>query len=289
MADITKEILKNLPEGKISDVNFEGANIVLYTKERDFFLNNNGVIKRIVDNIKKRVELRPDPSITMDMEEAEKIIRGLIPEEAGIEMVIFDPQRSRVIVEAEKPGLAIGKQGAILREIRTQTLWVPLVRRKPAIRSKLIENIRAVLYQHSDYRRKFLDKVGHRIYDGWLREKKHEWIRVSYLGGARQVGRSCLFLQTPESRILLDCGINVASDDEAYPLLEAPEFNIKDLDAVIVSHAHLDHSGFVPYLFKYGYRGPVYCTAPTRDVMALLQLDLIKIAKNDGKEPVYTA
>ncbi|HLG31077.1 MAG TPA: KH domain-containing protein, partial [Candidatus Brocadiales bacterium] len=214
MADITKEILKNLPENKISDINFEGANIVLYTKDKDFFLNNNGMIKRIVDNIKKRVELRPDPGITMDMEEAEKIIRSLIPEEAGIDQVIFDSQRSRVIIEADKPGLAIGKQGSLLRDIRTQTLWVPLIRRKPAIRSKLIENIRAVLYQHSDYRRKFLDKVGHRIYDGWRREKKNEWIRLTYLGSGRQVGRSCIFLQTPESRVLLDCGINVASDEK---------------------------------------------------------------------------
>src|SRR3989338_9137700 len=214
MADITKEIIKNLPENKISDVNFEGANIVLYTKDKDFFLNNNGLIKRIVDNIKKRVELRPDPSITMEMEEAEKVIRTIIPEEAGVDQVIFDSQRSRAIIEAEKQGLSIGKQGAILRDIRTNTLWVPLIRRKPAIRSKLIENIRGVLYQNSDYRRKFLDKVGHRIYDGWLREKKEEWISVSYLGGARQVGRSCLFLQTPESRVLLACGINIASDKE---------------------------------------------------------------------------
>src|SRR3989339_12697 len=289
MADITKEILKNLPEGKISDVNFEGANIVLYTKDRDFFLNNNGVIKRIVDNIKKRVELRPDPSITMDMEEAEKIIRSIIPEEAGVDQVIFDSQRSRVIIEADKPGLAIGKQGSLLRDIRTQTLWVPLISRKPAIKSKIIENIRAVLYQYSDYRRKFLDKVGHRIYDGWLREKKEEWIRVSYLGGGRQVGRSCLFLQTPESRILLDCGINVASEENAYPYLEAPEFDIKQLDAVIISHSHIDHSGFVPYLFKYGYRGPVYCTAPTRDVSALLALDYVKIQRSDGKDPIYTS
>ena len=289
MVDITKEILKNLPENKISDVNFEGANIVLYTKDKDFFLNNNGVIKKIVDNIKKRVELRPDPSITMDMEEAEKIIRGLIQEEAGIEMVIFDPQRSRVIIEAEKPGLAIGKQGTILRDIRTQTLWVPLIRRKPAIRSKLIENIRAVLYQHSDYRRKFLDKVGHRIYDGWRREKKNEWIRLTYLGSGRQVGRSCIFLQTPESRVLLDCGINVASDDKPYPYLDAPEFDINELDAVILSHAHIDHCGFIPYLFKYGYKGPVYCTEPSRDVAALLLLDYIKIQRADGRDPIFTS
>src|SRR3989338_11396994 len=118
MADIVKEIMKNLPESKISDVNFEGANIVLYTKDNDFFLNNNGIIKRVVDSIKKRVELRPDPSITMDVEEAEKVIRSIIPEEAGVDQVIFDTQRSRVIIEADKPGLSIGKQGAILREIR---------------------------------------------------------------------------------------------------------------------------------------------------------------------------
>src|SRR3989339_1521569 len=228
MADIIKEILSNLPDGKISEANFEAANIVLYTKDKDFFLNNNGVIKKIVDSIKKRVELRPDPSITMDMEKAEKEIKSIIPEEAGADSVNFDPQRSRVIIEAEKPGLAIGKQGAILRDIRAKTLWVPLISRKPAIKSKIIENIRAVLYQNSDYRRKFLDKAGHRIYDGWIREKKHEWIRLTYLGSGRQVGRSAILLQTPESRILLDCGVNVASDDqEAYPMLECPEFNIE--------------------------------------------------------------
>ena len=77
MADIIKEILKNLPENKISDVNFEGANIVLYTKHKDFFLDNNGMIKRVVDDIKKRVELRPDPSITMDIEKAEKTIKKM--------------------------------------------------------------------------------------------------------------------------------------------------------------------------------------------------------------------
>ncbi|MEK6808990.1 MAG: beta-CASP ribonuclease aCPSF1, partial [Nanoarchaeota archaeon] len=289
MVEIIKEILRQLPENKISDAAFEAANIVLYTKDQEFLLDNNGAIKRVVDNIKKRVELRPDPSITMAQEIAEKEIRRIIPEEAGIDYIIFDSQRSRVIIEAEKPGLAIGKQGSFLREIRAKTLWVPVIRRKPAIRSKLIEDIKAVLYQNSEYRRKFLDKTGHRIYDGWIREKKNEWVRLSCLGGGRQVGRSCFFLQTPESRVLLDCGINVASDTEAYPYLDAPEFDIKELDALIVSHSHLDHSGFVPYLYKYGYRGPTYCTAPTRDVMALMQLDLIKIAKNEGKDPIYTS
>ncbi len=290
MSKIIKEIMKDIPSNKISSAVFEGANIVLYTKDKDYFFNHGDSIKNIVNKIKKRIELRPDPAITMKIEEAEKEIRKIIPEEAAIAQVIFDAERSRVIIEAEKPGLAIGKQGSLLREVRTKTLWIPLIRRTPALRSQLIENIRLVLYQNSDYRRKFLDKTGHRIYDGWIREKKHEWVRLTYLGGGRQVGRSCILLQTPESRILMDCGIDVAANSSnAYPFLEAPEFNIKELDAVIISHAHLDHCGFLPYLFKFGYRGPVYCTSPTRDVMALLQLDLIKIMRTEGKEPLYTS
>ena len=289
--EITKEILKYIPEGKVSEVFFEGANIVLYTKKKEFFLDNGGIIKSIVDQIKKRIELRPDPSICMEMEKAEKAIKKLVPEEAKLGNIIFDPQRSIVIIEAEKPGVAIGKDGELLQEIKKKTLWVPIIRRTPTIRSPLIENIREVLYQNNDYRRKFLHKTGERIYNGWLRrQKKEEWIRITYLGSGREVGRSCILLQTPESRILLDCGMNVGADtqEEAYPYLEAPEFNISQLDAVIISHSHLDHSALLPYLFKFGYRGPVYCTAPTRDIMALLQLDFVKIQRDEGKEPIYS-
>lgn len=290
MGTIIDEIKKDLPADKISDAGFEGANITLYTTDKDFFLGNSGVVKQLVDKYKKRIELRPDPSITMKPEKAKEIIMNLIPTEAGIDNILFDTQRSQVVIEADKPGLAIGKQGSILREIREKTLWIPFIKRQPALKSKIIDNIKAVLYENSEWRRKFLNKVGHRIYDGWLRGKKEEWIRITYLGGARQVGRSCLYLQTPESRILLDCGIDVAGvGQHAYPYLDAPEMKIDELDAVICSHAHLDHSGLIPYLFKFGFDGPIYCTAPTRDVMALLQLDLVKIVKNEGKEPLYTS
>lgn len=288
MADIIKEIIKLLPSPeKISDAVFEGANIVLYTKDKEFFLDNNGTIREIVNQIKKRIELRPDPSICLEMEKAKELISKIIPQETLMDNIIFDPQRSMVIIEAEKPGLVIGKQGSILKEIREKTMWVPLIKRTPPIRSTLIENIRSVLYQNSDQRRKFLNKVGHRIYDGWIRGKKEEWIRITYLGSGRQVGRSCMLLQTPESRILLDCGMDVANEDSAYPYLEAPEFKINELDAVVVSHAHLDHCALIPYLIKFGYEGPIYCTTPTRDVMALLQLDFVKIQRGEGKEPMY--
>ena len=185
MPDILKEIMKILPEGKISDAAFEGANIVLYTKDKDYFLDNQGTIRNAVQTFKKRIEVRPDPSICMEMEKAEKLIKELIPEEAGAQEFIFDAPRSQLIIHADKPGLVIGKQGEILKEIRSRTLWVPLIHRLPPIRSKLIESIRSVLYENADYRKKFLDRVGHRIYDGWIREKKHEWIRLSFLGASR--------------------------------------------------------------------------------------------------------
>ena len=290
MGDIIKEILSYLPESKVSDAVFEGANIVLYTKDLDFFLDNGGIIKDIVNKIKKRIELRPDPSCTMDEEKAEKTIKEILPEDSGIGNIIFDPQRSQVIIEVERPGVAIGKSGELLRDIKEKTHWVPLIKRTPAIRSLLIENIRSVLYQNSDYRRKFLNSIGHRIYDGWIRGKKNEWVRVSFLGGARQVGRSCILVQTPESRVMMDCGINVAAEGEnMYPQMDAPELKIDEIDAVIVSHAHLDHSGLIPLLFKYGYRGPVYCTEATRDLMSLLQLDFVKIQQSEGKDPIYTS
>lgn len=281
--------MKHLSKDDISDAAFEGANIVLYTKKREYFLDDRGEIKAVVRAIKKRVELRPDPSMVMDEEDAKKRVREIIGEEAGISQIFFEPMRSIVTIEVEKPGVAIGKKGENLQQIKEETLWVPVIKRTPAIRSDIIEGIRGVLYEHSDYRRKFLHKTGERIYNGWLRQKKEEWIRVTYLGAARQVGRSAILLQTPESRVLLDCGIDPANGANPYPYLEAPEFRINELDAVIVTHAHLDHSGMIPYLFKFGYRGPVYCTAPTRDIMSLLQLDTVKIARNEGQEPIYSS
>ena len=262
----------------------------MYTKDKDYFINNEGTIRDAVKEFRKRIELRADPTLCVEPEAAKKLIQKIIPEEAGAQEFIFDPPRSMVIIHATKPGLVIGKQGEYLREIKDKTCWIPLIKRLPPIRSKLIESIRSVLYENAEERKKFLNKTGHRIYDGWLREKKQEWIRLSCLGASRQVGRTCFLIQTPESRVLIDCGIDPSQDDAGmYPYFDAPEFNISEIDAVVVTHSHLDHTGLIPYLFKFGYRGPVYCTAPTRDVMALLQLDMVKIQRAEGKEPIYTS
>jgi len=287
MADILKNIIEQL-HGDITDAGFEGANIVLYTNNEKFFKEGGGKIKEIVNEIKKRVELRADQKILPDQEKVEKEIREIVPEEAEITNIIFDFHRSIVVIEAKKPGMVIGKQGSILEEIKQKTLWIPQIQRSPAIKSKITENIREVLYANNNYRRKFLNSIGQKIYKEWNPEKTNEWIRLTFLGGARQVGRSCILLQTPNSKVLLDCGVDVAAhDQEKFPVFNIPEFDISQLDAVIISHAHLDHVGLLPYLYKMGYKGPVYMTTPTRDIAALLSLDFIGVAYKQAAQPLF--
>src|SRR3989344_1423886 len=292
MADILKTIKEELSNGKVSDATFEGANIVLYTTDKEFFKTGEDKIKEIVSKLKKRIELRADESILAKEEETEKTIRALVPAEAEITNIIFDVQRSTLIIEAKKPGLVIGKQGSILFDIKKSTFWIPQVRRSPAIPSKITEKIRSVLYANNNYRRRFLNSIGKKVYNEWNPEKKDIWARITYLGGGRQVGRSCILLSTPNSKILLDCGINPAIHEgsEKYPYLDVSEIgDISAIDAVILSHAHLDHSGLIPYLYKMGYRGPTYMTEPTRDISALLQLDLIGVAYKKAEFPLYKA
>jgi len=287
MVDILKDVQKELPK-VISSANFEGANIVLYTNDMDFFKDNGGKIRELVGKFKKRIELRADPKLLKDEEETEKIIKDTVPEDAEVTNILFDPQRSIVIIEAKRPGLVIGKEGIILKDVKNKSFWIPQIQRSPAIQSKITESIRAVLYANNNTRKRFLNSVGKKIYKEWNPDKTEEWIRVTFLGGGRQVGRSCILLQTPGTKILMDCGMNPAiKGRERFPYLDAAEFKINELDAIILSHAHLDHSALVPYLFKMGYRGPVYMTAPTRDLAAILALDFIGVAYKQATSPLY--
>ena len=285
--DILKQITEQLHES-VTDATFEGANIVLYTDNAKFFKEGETKIKGIVDQIKKRIELRADEKILMEQTKTEAEIKKIVPPEAEITEIIFDVQRSIVVIEAKKPGMVIGKQGSILDEIRKTTMWTTQVQRSPVIKSKITDSIREVLYANNNYRRKFLNSIGKKIYKEWNPEKVDEWVRITFLGGARQVGRSSLLLQTPNSKILLDCGIDVASQGtDKFPYMDIPEFDLNQLDAIIISHAHLDHVGLLPYLYKMGYKGPVYMTPPTRDIAALLALDFIGVAYKQATKPLF--
>jgi KH/beta-lactamase-domain protein len=287
MTSITEQITNMLPTGaQIVETCYEGSEIILYTKSKEFFRTCGPLIRTIVDKVKKRIQVRADAKLLLSQEKTAEFIRKNVPKEAGIKDIYFEPEFAKVIIHAEKPGLVIGKAGEQLAGIREKTFWTPEVRRAPTIDSELIRSIRKMLHKEAGYRKKFLHELGQKIY---AEKRDIDWIRLTCLGGYREVGRSCSLLQTPQSRILLDCGIALGAMQKPFPYLEAPEFNINALDGVIVSHAHLDHSGLVPWLYAMGYRGPVYCTRPTRDTMTLLQLDYVGICAREGVRTPYTS
>jgi uncharacterized protein len=282
----TREALKEvLPETiEVTDIELEGPHIVLYTKQLDAFLSGGDLLRQIAQRLHRRVVVRSDPASLIDPKEAEKNIRELIPAEAEINQLFFEPETGEVTIEAANPGAAIGRGGSVLNDLKRKIGWVPTVVRTPPIPSKTVEEVRIHLRNSFDDRRAFLKKTGIRIARDPLPEKL--WARNTALGGYREVGRSAHLLTTQNSKVLIDCGIDPGSDRTPY--FNAPELlPLDSLDAVVVTHAHLDHCGLVPVLLKYGYKGPIYCTAPTRDLMTLMLLDAIKVVNQEARRGLY--
>jgi len=283
---VLEEIKRRLEaQVSVSEIYYEGPEVIVYTREPEKLTEDK--IRSIVKEFKRRMEIRPDSSILLDPEASEKLIREIVPPEANITDISFIPEFNKAIIEAEKPGIVIGKAGQTLADVKSKIKWIPDIVRKPIIPSHIIRTIRDTIKKESKDRRSFLKRVGIRIHE--RRTKSTDWVRVCPLGGFREVGRSAALVQSNESNILLDCGVNVAAEGkDAYPYLDALGFDLKQLDAVVISHAHLDHSGFLPYLYRFGYDGPTYTTAPTRDLMTLLQIDFVDIAQREGKNVPYT-
>ncbi|MHA2186419.1 MAG: beta-CASP ribonuclease aCPSF1, partial [Promethearchaeota archaeon] len=225
-------------------------------------------------------ESRKDPA------ETEEYIRNLVTEDAEVSAIEFDHTRGEVIIVSGKPGLVIGKKGVNLNDIRTNTYWQPKTIRTPPLNSRTIQLIRGMLRKERQTQKDILLRIGKRIHRPPLFKDLN--IRLSALGGFREVGRSCILMQTRDSSVLLDVGLNVGNPNDKFPFFNLPQFSIRDLDAVIISHSHLDHCGLVPFLYKYGYRGPVYCTLPTRNLATMLQLDFIQICEKEGSPSPYS-
>lgn len=282
LSDIRQTIIQGLPtSAMVSNVEFEGPEIAVYSKNPKVLLEDGGFVKELAKKLRKRIVLRFDPNVRTKNEEAEKKIREIVPPEAEITKIYFDENVGEVVIEAKKPGLVIGRNGNTLGEITRLTYWRPSVVRTPPLESRTVMQISNIMQKESEKRKQILREVGQRIYR--IPALKNEWVRVTALGGFREVGRTAILVQTQESSVLVDCGVNVGSTEHAFPKLSVNEFDIGELDAVIITHAHIDHSGFLPFLYKYGYRGPVYCTRATKNLMTLLQLDYLEVAEKEGK------
>ncbi len=274
------------PDTNVTGLEFEGPELVIYTDDPKKLADDGEIIRSLAKELRKRVVVRPDLKVLAEPEVAITKIQEVVPKEAVLTDYYFDGETGEVVIEAEKPGLVIGRHGATLREITKMIGWTPKVVRTPPVRSSTIANIKDYLRSVQQERKTILRTVGRKIHRDIA--SKDQWVRISTLGGCREVGRSCMLLSTPESRIIIDCGINVGSDDSATPFLYVPEvYPLNQIDAVVLTHAHLDHAGLVPMLYKYGYDGPIYCTPPTRDLFVLLQLDYIEVTGREGRKLPY--
>ncbi|GAA0266224.1 beta-CASP ribonuclease aCPSF1 [Halobacterium noricense] len=281
---ITNEIP---PDISVTDVKYEGPELVVYTRDPKQFAQDGDLVRRLASKLRKRITVRPDPAVLSRPETAREKILNVIPDDAGVTDLDFHEDTGEVVIEAEKPGMVIGRHGSTLREITEAAGWTPEVVRTPPIESSTVSNVRNFLKSERDERRDILEKVGRQIHREEMSDD--EYVRITTLGCCREVGRASFILSTPETRILVDCGDKPGSEDEV-PYLQVQEAlgaGANSIDAVVLTHAHLDHSAFIPLLFKYGYDGPIYTTEPTRDLMGLLTLDYLDVAAKEGGTPPY--
>ena len=288
LEDLRAEITSELPSHvTVTDVTYEGPELVLYTRDPKAFARKGDLVRKLASKLRKRITVRPDPDVLSPPSEARDQIVQVIPEDAGITDLDFHEDTGEVVIEAEKPGMVIGRRGSTLREITQEVGWTPEVVRTPPIESATVKNVRNFLKQERDDRRDVLERVGRQIHRERLSDE--EWVRITTLGCCREVGRAAFILSTPDTRILIDCGDKPGAEGEV-PYLQVPEAlgsGANSIDAVVLTHAHLDHSALVPLLFKYGYDGPIYTTEPSRDLMGLLTLDYLDVASKEGRTPPY--
>jgi len=287
---IMATILQSIPkEANVTKIDYEGPRIALYTTSPKYLMEHNEIISNLVNVIKKRIVVRTDESIRKLEEDARQILNQCIPQEANLQGTFFDTATGEVSVEVKRPWLLQkNAQDFSQADVTEKTGWKLRVRKATTNPSSTIQAINYNLKVSSADRGRQLKQVGEKIFRPRLAQKSE--VSLMTLGGFGQVGRSCMLLTTPDSKILIDCGINPGARNpmESFPRLDWPNITLDDLDAVVISHAHLDHTGFLPVLCKYGYKGPIYCTEPTLPMMNLIQLDAVKVAAAQGRTPIYS-
>jgi len=288
--NIMATILESIPkQAHITKIEYEGPRIALYTNTPRYLMENNEIISNLVNVIKKRIVIRTDESIRKSDEEARKILTQYIPKGADLQSTFFDTALGEVSLEAKRPWLLQRNAEEFNHaEVTEKIGWKLRIRKATTNPSNTIQMINYNLKIGSSERCKQLRKIGDEIFRPKLTQKSE--VSLFTLGGFGQVGRSCMLLTTGESKILIDCGINpgAKSPSESYPRLDWANVTLDDLDGIVIGHAHLDHTGFLPVLCKYGYKGPIYCTEPTLPMMNLIQLDAIKVASAQGRSPIYS-
>ena len=288
--NIMATILQSIPkEANVTKIEYEGPRIALYTNAPRYLMENNEIISNLVNVIKKRIVVRTDESIRKSEDESRRTLTECIPKDADFQGAFFDTATGEVSIEAKRPWLLQRDAKEFNHaEVTERIGWKLRIRKATTIPSRTIQTINSNLKQSATERSKQFRQIGDEIFRPRLAQKSE--VSLLTLGGFGQVGRSCMLLSTPESKILVDCGINPGAKHpmDAFPRLDWTNITLDELDAIVIGHAHLDHTGFLPALCKYGYKGPIYCTEPTLPMMNLIQLDAIKVAAAQGRTPMYS-
>jgi len=107
-------------------------------------------------------------------------------------------------------------------------------------------------------------------------------VRLKFFGGARTVTGSKYLLEVDNFKILVDCGLFQGIKELRLKNWEQFPIAVEEIDAVFITHAHIDHTGYLPRLVREGYGGPIYCTKPTEDLMRIMLMDSAKLQEEEA-------
>ncbi len=276
------KILNTLPsESGLTRIEYEGPRIALFSTNPAYFILNSNIVSNMVNTVKKRIVVRTDESIRRSEAECADVLRTTLPSGYKVSKLLFDPAVGEVTALVEdltREYLINDQDNAILAE---KTGWKFIIRRSPKD-TELLEQVNAIMVRRANDRIRFYKEVGEKIFRPRLNERTE--VSLVLLGGFNEIGRSCILVTTNESNVLLDCGFNSFANGIATfaPRFDITGLSIDDIDCVLLSHAHLDHSGFLPMLLKHGYKGPIYCSEPTIPLTYLLLKGSLQSMKELG-------
>jgi len=282
-------VFEILPHDRVKKIEYEGPFLCIYTDDISLLTGESGLIPKVAKALKKKVIIRPTPEIRLEKEKAKEMIKKIIPENAKVDIneVYFDERKGEVHIYANEPALIKGRGDSTIWELINAIKWRVVIHRKPAIDSSIIKTVDLLDRNNEEIRNELLNLVGMRINREKIKDV--EMIRITPLGAANEVGRSAFLVSTDEGDILLDAGLKPGSRSmrDEFPMLQLID-DIDRIECVILTHAHFDHCAALPYLFKYGYRGPVYMTEPTKYLMALIISDYLNIRQKSGLTLPYS-
>ena len=279
--DIEEKIIKMLPgEARVTRIEFEGPHVTIYSLNPGYIMSNSDLVKALAKELKKHIIIKGDEKARVPKDEAERVIKKVVTDGGNeVDKIYFNDQLGDVYIYLKRPQLIKGLEKVILSETGWRPIVIPtaldISKGLPRDDIDAVNNVETIMGKD---RAEFLRSIGLRIHR--LPIYRNEYVKVTCLGACFEVGRSALLIETSESRVLLDAGVKPSGSLDESPFLDI--IDLDNLDAVVISHAHLDHIGMLPYLYKYGYRGPVYMTEPTKYLMEILLSDYIDLSSERG-------